>query len=209
MRNRVIAGFSVERAEDAVPIARALLSGGIEAIELTLRTPAAMDAIYAVAREVPEILLGVGTILTPAQCRQVVEAGASFGMSPGLNADVVCTAKELGFAFAPGIVTPSELEEAIGLGCRDVKFFPAEPSGGVAYLKSMATPYAHLGIRYYPLGGINTRNMMDYLNCHHVAAIGGSWIVRSDAVQKKDWGEIESSAREVQALLQQNEASMA
>ncbi len=199
---QVVAGFSVNHVDEAAPIARALLEGGIDAIELTLRTPAAMDAVHAIAQEVPEILLGVGTILTPKQCKEVIAAGAAVGMSPGTNPAVVRTAQEGGLAFAPGIATPSDLEVAISLGCRFIKYFPAEALGGVPYLNSMAAPYAHLGISYFPLGGINTNNMMDYLNSKHVVAIGGSWIVQSQLVQDKDWAGITERAKDVRRVVE-------
>ena len=179
----VVAGFSVEKAGHAAPVAKALLVGGIDAVELTLRTRAGTHAIRAIAAEVPEILLGVGTILTPAQAIETKQAGAHFGVSPGMNPCVVRAAMDAGLPFAPGVCTPSELESAIELGCRFVKFFPAEASGGLAYLKSMAAPYRHLGIRYFPLGGLNAGNMLDYLKEPDVPAIGGSWIVAKDLVE--------------------------
>lgn len=200
-KTQVVAGFSVNDADEAVPIARALLEGGIEAVELTLRTPAGMDAVRAIAREVPEVLLGVGTILTPKQCREVSAAGAAIGMSPGTNPAVVKAAKDSGLVFTPGIATPSDIEIAVELGCRCLKYFPAEALGGVDYLNSMATPYAHLGISYFPLGGINANNMMGYLNSKHVVAIGGSWIVQSKLVQDKDWNAITARAREVRQVI--------
>jgi len=173
---RVIAGFSVDRAEDAVPLARALLAGGIDVIELTLRTEAGLEAVAAICKEVPEMLVGVGTILTPETAEQVHAAGAAFGVAPGCNIRVIQKAQSLGLPFAPGITTPSELELAIEEGCRLVKFFPAEPSGGVPYLKSMSAPYAHLGIKYFPLGGINAENMGGYLALPQALA-GAGWFV--------------------------------
>ncbi len=199
-KSAVVAGFSVEKTEHAVPLARALLAGGIDVVELTLRTPAAMEAVKAIAREVPETLLGVGTILTPAQARETKAAGAHFGVSPGMNPRVIQAASEAGLPFAPGICTPSDLEAAIELGCRFVKFFPAEASGGVAYLKSMAAPYKHLGIRYFPLGGLNAGNMADYLAMDDVPTIGGSWIVKKELVDRGDWEGITARAAEVMAI---------
>lgn len=194
---RVVAGFSVERAEHAVPIARALLSGGIDAIELTLRTPAAMNGLRAICNEVPEMLTGVGTILSPELVREVKEAGADFGVAPGMNHRVVRAAIEARFPFAPGIATPSDIEAAVELGCKLLKFFPAEPSGGVTYLRSMSAPYKHLGINYFPLGGLNAENMLAYLNESNVLAVGGSWIVKNDLVQNEDWAGITARASDV------------
>lgn len=193
----VVAGFNVEKVEHAVPIAKALLAGGIEAIELTFRTPVALEALKAICAEVPEMLIGVGTILTPEQAIQVKEAGAHFAVAPGLNPRVVEKAKEIGLPFAPGIATPSELEIAAELGCRFVKFFPAEAQGGLTYLRSMSTPYKHLGIKYFPLGGVNATNMIDYLKEANVPTVGGSWIVKQNLVDAEDWAGITAIAKDV------------
>ena len=197
----VVAGFSVENPDHAQPIAEALLEGGLEAIELTLRTEAAFDALKIIVERVPDICAGVGTIITTDQVVKVKDMGGSFGVSPGLNPVVVEKCKELGLPFAPGIVTPSDLEAAISMGCRFVKFFPAEPSGGIPYLRSLAAPYNHLGIRYFPLGGINSANMIAYLQEPHVATVGGSWIVDQDLVANRDWNGIRVCAAAVRAAV--------
>lgn len=194
---RVVAGFSVDRVEDAVPLAQALLAGGISVVELTLRTEAGMMAVKEISAGVPDMLLGVGTILTPEQAEQVHANGADFGVSPGLNVRVIEAARQAGLPFAPGICTPSELETAIEHDCRFVKFFPAEAAGGLAYLRSMAAPYAHLGVQYFPLGGVNAENMVDYLRQPNIPAIGGSWIVKKDLVDAGDWDQITARAAEV------------
>ena len=193
----VVAGFSVEKIEHAVPLAKALLAGGIDVIELTLRTPIGLDAVKLIANEVPEMVVGVGTILTPETAVAVKKAGAHFGVAPGMNPRVVKAAREAGLPFAPGICTPSDLEAAIELGCRFVKFFPAEAAGGVTYLKSMAAPYNHLGIRYFPLGGVNSENMLDYLAEDNVPTVGGTWIVAKNLVQNEDWPGITAAAQKV------------
>jgi 2-dehydro-3-deoxyphosphogluconate aldolase/(4S)-4-hydroxy-2-oxoglutarate aldolase len=193
-KSGVVAGFSVEKLEHAVPLTRALLAGGIDTIELLLRTAEGVDSVKAICAEVPEMQVGVGTILTPETVQQVKAAGAHFGVSPGINPRVVDAAKEVGLPFAPGIATPSDLESAIELGCRFVKFFPAEVTGGVNYLRSMSAPYKHLGIEYFPLGGLNADNMVEYLNEPNVVAIGGSWIVRQDLVNNHDWDGITARA---------------
>lgn len=197
----VVAGFSVEDVQNAVPIAEALLSGGVHAIELTLRTSAGLDAVRAISGAVPEILLGVGTILTPDQAREAKSAGADFGVAPGFNPKVVQAAAEVGLPFAPGIATPSELEGALEVGCRFFKLFPAGPLGGVEYLRSLAAPYKHLGVRFFPLGGLNAANMIDYLEEPTVAAIGGSWIVQDELVESGDWAAIAARAAESRVLL--------
>ena len=193
----VVAGFSVEKIEHAVPLAKALLAGGIDVIELTLRTPIGLDAVKLIANEVPEMVVGVGTILTPETAVAVKKAGAHFGVAPGMNPRVVKAAREAGLPFAPGICTPSDLEAAIELGCRFVKFFPAEAAGGVTYLKSMAAPYNHLGIRHFPLGGVNSENMLDYLAEDNVPTVGGTWIVAKNLVQNEDWAGITAAAQKV------------
>ena len=193
----VVAGFSVENVEHAVPLANALLAGGIDAIELTLRTPAAMDGLKAICADVPDILTGVGTILTPGTVAEVKAAGADFGVAPGMNPRVVRAAQIAGLPFAPGIATPSDLEAAIELGCRFVKFFPAEAAGGISYLRSLAAPYQHLEIQYFPLGGLNAENMVDYLKQPNVPAIGGSWIVQKTLVDNEDWPGITARASDV------------
>jgi 2-dehydro-3-deoxyphosphogluconate aldolase/(4S)-4-hydroxy-2-oxoglutarate aldolase len=195
-RTGVIAVLMLDDAEDAVPLARALLEGGVDCIELTLRTPAAMDALRRVCTEVPEMVAGVGTILTPQQANDAAEAGAAFGVSPGMNPRVVTEAKRIGLPFAPGVCTPSDIEHALELDCTLLKFFPAEPSGGLAYLRSIAAPFAHLGVRYIPLGGVGAANAELYLKEPAIHALGGSWIAPREVIQKRDWAAITKNARE-------------
>jgi 2-dehydro-3-deoxyphosphogluconate aldolase/(4S)-4-hydroxy-2-oxoglutarate aldolase len=197
----VIAVLVIDEVADAIPVAEALLAGGIRAMELTLRTPAAIDALRAVVQHVPEMMPGIGTILTPDQVDEVVQAGAAFGVAPGLNRRVVERAKAVGLPFAPGVATPSDLETALELGCRDVKFFPAEPSGGLAYLKSMAAPYSHLGVRFVPLGGLSAGNLGDYLNSPLVMAVGGSWLAPRDLIREHNWAEIARRAAEATQIV--------
>ncbi len=197
-----MAVLTVERVEDAAPLARALLAGGVDAMELTLRTPAAAEALRVVVAKVPEMLAGVGTILTPEQVAEVREAGAAFGVAPGTNPRVVEAARAAGLAFAPGVATPSDIERAVELGCRTLKFFPAERIGGLPYLKSMAAPYAHLGLRFMPLGGINSGNMQEYLRDPLMLAVGGSWIAPRGKILERDWQGITETAREATGLVE-------
>lgn len=190
----IIAVIAIEDAADAVPMAKALQRGGITAIELTLRTPAALDSIRAIRAEVPEILLGAGTILTPEQVDAALEAGAQFGVAPGLNSRVIEYADKVGLPFAPGVMTPSDIERAIELGCKTMKLFPSESIGGMKTLSTMAAPYKHLGIGFIPLGGLNEANMGSYLSSPLVAAIGGSWLAKTDRIAAKDWDGIEANA---------------
>jgi len=197
----IVAVLVVDDAKDAVPLARALLAGGVNAIELTLRTPAALDALREIKAGVPEVVAGVGTILTPEQVKQVVDAGGAFGVAPGLNPRVLAAAREAGLSFAPGILTPSDIELAVESGCQLLKFFPAEPSGGLSYLKSIAAPYAHLGLRFVPLGGLNAKNMASYLADPAIAALGGSWLAPRELIRGGNWEKITAlSAEAVQII---------
>ncbi len=199
----VVSVLVVDEAQDAVPLARALLDGGIDAMELTLRTPAAVEALVAIRREIPEMLAGIGTILHPDQVRQVYDAGAAFGVAPGTNPRVVEAAERIGLPFAPGIATPTDLELALQLGCHDVKFFPAESLGGLPYLKSLASPYVHLGVRFIPLGGLNQQNLGAYLTDPLVLAVGGSWLAPRHLIQNKDWLAIRENAAAVREQVDQ------
>lgn len=177
----------VDDANDAVPLAQALKAGGVDAVELTLRTDAAMEALKRIRAEVPEMLVGVGTILTPQQVNAVKEAGAAFGVAPGMNPRVVSEANRIGLPFSPGVCTPTDIELAIEQGCRVLKFFPSEPSGGLTYLRTIAAPFAHLGVKYIPLGGVNAANAEAYLREPSVLALGGSWLGPKDLIKAKDW----------------------
>lgn len=190
----VIAVLVIDQPDDAVPVARALLAGGVDCLELTLRTESAIESVRRICQEVPEVLVGVGTILKPQQVDAALEAGAAFGVAPGLNPRVVQHASEIGLPFSPGVCTPSDIELALELGCRVLKFFPAEPSGGLNYLKTVAAPFAHLGVRYVPLGGVSAKNAEDYLRDTNVLALGGSWLGPREAIQRQDWAGITALA---------------
>jgi 2-dehydro-3-deoxyphosphogluconate aldolase/(4S)-4-hydroxy-2-oxoglutarate aldolase len=191
----VIAVLVIDDVKDAVPLARALLEGDVDIMELTLRTPVAMDALEEIKNNVPEMIVGIGTVLTGDQVRQIKKLGAAFGVAPGLNPNVVKTAQQEGLAFCPGIVTPSDIECAIELGCNVLKYFPAEPAGGLAYLKSMTNPYTHLGLKYIPLGGLSQDHLRAYLEFSAILAVGGSWIAQRDTIRKNDWKTITDNAR--------------
>lgn len=195
-RSGVVAVLVIDDASNAVPLAQALLRGGIDAMELTLRTDAAIDSLKAIRDAVPEMLAGIGTILTTQQVDEVVAANAAFGVAPGLNRRVVEYAQDKGLPFGPGIATPSDIEQGLEMGCHTLKYFPAETAGGLTHLKNMAAPYQHLGIDFIPLGGLNAHNMSDYLSSPLIAAIGGSWIAKRDAIAAQDWEIIEANARQ-------------
>jgi 2-dehydro-3-deoxyphosphogluconate aldolase/(4S)-4-hydroxy-2-oxoglutarate aldolase len=193
----IIAVLEIESEQNAVPLAKALLEGGITVIELALRTPAAIPSISLIAKEVPQMFIGVGTIIEPGQAAAVQKKpGVHFGVSPGINPEIVKEAAKAKLPFAPGVATPSELEQAISLGCRVVKFFPAEGMGGLSYLKNINAPYNHLGIKYIPLGGVSVNNLTDYAKFSPVLAVGGSWIASKELIKMQDWTEITKLARE-------------
>ena len=198
----VIAVLVIDDAQHAVPLARALIAGGIDAMELTLRTPAALEALRRVRAEVPEMLAGIGTVLTPEQVGEVAKLKGAFAVAPGTNPRVIQAAREQGLPFMPGVATPSDVEAAIEAGCRDLKFFPAESCGGLAYLKNMAAPYVHLGVRFVPLGGLTAKNLKDYLADPLTLAVGGSWLAPRALIQAQDWDKIRANAAEARAIVQ-------
>lgn len=199
-RSGIVAVLILESVEDAVPVAESLLAGGIDAMELTLRTPAAIGALKAIRAQVPDMLAGIGTILTPQQVHEVVDCGAAFGVAPGMNPRVVEAAQTAGLPFAPGICTPSDIERALEFDCRLLKFFPAEPSGGLKYLDAIAAPYQHLGVRYIPLGGVNEANCAAWLSSRHVGSLGGSWLAPKELITARDWEGITTLARRAAAI---------
>ncbi len=190
----VLAVLMIDKAADAVPLAEALFAGGITAMELTLRTNAAIDALRAIKKGVPQMLVGIGTVLTPEQVKQVAGEGAAFAVSPGINRRVVETALACGLPFAPGVLTPSDIETALELGCRRLKLFPAEASGGLTYLRNIAAPYNQLGVKYLPLGGVKQSNLAEYLSEPLVTAVGGSWLAPKQAIANHDWPHIRGLA---------------
>ncbi|MCX7819091.1 MAG: bifunctional 4-hydroxy-2-oxoglutarate aldolase/2-dehydro-3-deoxy-phosphogluconate aldolase [Kiritimatiellae bacterium] len=191
------------------PLARALMEGGVGAMELTLRTPAALDALRRIRAEVPEMLAGVGTILTPDQVEAARSAGAAFGVSPGTNPRVLEAAARSGLPFAPGVATPSDIERALEHGCQVLKLFPAEPLGGIAYLRAIAAPYQHLGVRFVPLGGLTQGNVAQWLAEPLVLAVGGSWLAPRDAIRNGDWAAIRALAEAARTAVVQTRQAQA
>ena len=198
----IIAVLTLEEPSDAVRVASALLAGGISCVELTLRTSTALDSIRAIRTSVPEMLVGAGTVLSPMQVNEVKAAGAAFGVSPGMNPRVVGEARKIGLPFAPGVCTPTDIEFAVEEGCRLMKFFPCETSGGLPHLRNMAAPFNHLGVSFIPLGGVNPATAETFLREPLVHAIGGSWIAPQGLIQNKDWQAITALARDAAALVQ-------
>jgi 2-dehydro-3-deoxyphosphogluconate aldolase/(4S)-4-hydroxy-2-oxoglutarate aldolase len=183
----------VEDVAAAVPLARALVAGGLPAVELTLRTPAALDAIRAIATEVPEILVGAGTVLSVGQAKEAADAGARFLVSPGATPALLAGLADTGLPFLPGTATVSEVLAVLEAGVTEMKFFPAEASGGVAFLRSVAGPVP--AARFCPTGGITADTAASYLALPNVGCVGGTWITPPDAVAAGDWARIEELAR--------------
>lgn len=197
---RIVPVVVLDKEEQAEPLAESLLKAGLDIMEVTFRTSAAEGAIRRIARQFPQMLLGAGTVLEPEQAWRAADAGATFALAPGLNERVVEAAGKAGILMFPGIMTPSEVERGLALGCRIQKFFPAENAGGVAMLKALEGPYAHTGVKFLPTGGIGLNNMKSYLERPSVAAIGGSWIVEKKLIGAGDWGTIERLTREALAI---------
>ena len=174
----IIPVIKLERVEEAVPLARSLLAGGIPVAEVTFRTSAAAEGIAAIRREVPQMLVGAGPVLTTDQANAAIQAGAQFVVSPGSNGKIIDRVLAAGVAMIPGVATPSEIEAAIERGLNVLKFFPAEALGGIAMLKSLSGPYSQ--IKFVPTGGISANNMKDYLHQKNVLAVGGSWMIQND-----------------------------
>ncbi|RSN82670.1 keto-deoxy-phosphogluconate aldolase [Streptomyces sp. WAC 05379] len=188
----------IDDPSDAVPLARALVAGGLPAIEVTLRTPAALEAIAAVAEAVPDAVVGAGTVITPEQVRLAVTAGARFLVSPGWTDLLLEAMRASGVPYLPGVSTTSEVVALLERGVREMKFFPAEAAGGTAYLKSLNGPLPQA--RFCPTGGIGPATAPDYLALPNVGCVGGSWMLPADAVAARDWGRVEALAREAAGL---------
>ena len=191
----VVPVIAIDDAQSAIPLADALMEGGLPVAEITFRTAAAAEVIARIAKERPSVILGAGTVLSVENLRRAKDAGARFGVAPGLNPDVVFEAGKLGLPFIPGVVTPSEVEQALALGARLLKFFPAEAFGGLKVIKALAAPYAHTGVRFMPTGGVTTTNLPDYLAVEVVACVGGTWIASREAIAEKKWAQIRDNCK--------------
>ena len=184
--------------DHAVPVARALVAGGLPVIELTLRTPVALDAIATIAAEVPEILVGAGTITSPELVARAVQAGAQFLVSPGTTPGLLREMAGSGVPFLPGTATVTEAMAVLEAGFSEMKFFPAEASGGAAYLRSLASPLP--AARFCPTGGVTAASAPSYLSLPNVGCVGGSWLTPADALRDGDWDRVAALAREASAL---------
>ena len=190
----IIPVIAIEDADKAVPLAKALVAGGLPAAEVTFRTAAAESAIRAIVKEVPEMLVGAGTVLTKDQADRAIDAGVSFIVSPGFNPGITKYVLSKGVCMLPGTATAGEMEQAMELGLKAVKFFPAEQNGGVAKLKALAGPYRNL--KWMPTGGVNTDNLAGYMSFPGVLACGGTWMVKSELIKGERWEEITAICRD-------------
>jgi 2-dehydro-3-deoxyphosphogluconate aldolase/(4S)-4-hydroxy-2-oxoglutarate aldolase len=191
----VVPVIAIDSVEAALPLADALLEGGLPVAEITFRTAAAAEVIARIAKERPTMVLGAGTVLTAENLGRACDAGAKFGVAPGLNQDVVAEAAHRGLPFIPGVITPTEIEQALALGLTLLKFFPAEAFGGLKVIKALSAPYAHVGIKFMPTGGVSMANLPDYLAEKVIACVGGTWIASREAIAEKKWSQIRDNCR--------------
>lgn len=195
---RVIPVITLDRLEDAVPLARALVAGGVRLLEVTLRTAAGLDGARAIMRAVPDAVVGIGTVLTPDDLRRAVEAGASFALSPGATPDLLAAAAGVQIPFLPGVATASELMAALARGFTTAKFFPATSSGGLPALRALAGPFPQA--RFCPTGGITEANAAEWLALPNVVAVGGSWLTPAAEVAAGQWDLIRDRAARTMSL---------
>ncbi len=199
---RLVPVVKIENSNNAVPLGQALLGGGLPLAEITFRTDAAEAAIRALTAELTEILVGAGTVLSIDQVKSAVDAGARFIVAPGFNPKVVDYCLEHNICVVPGINNPSQIERALERNLKVVKFFPAEASGGLPFLKAVAAPYAD--IQFMPTGGINPQNLLSYLSFKRVIACGGSWMVKSDLITRGNFEDIKRLTQEATAIIREN-----
>lgn len=199
----VVPVIAIERASDAVPLADALLEGGLPVAEITFRTEAAADVLSAMRDARPELCIGAGTILDTINLERAIESGARFGLAPGYDPDVVEAAKAAGLPFCPGVMTPSDLTLASARGVRLAKFFPAGVAGGPKALSGIAAPFAHLGIRFIPTGGVTEATIGEWLAIRQVVAVGGTWIARTEDIREGRFKEIARNAADAVRVAKQ------
>jgi 2-dehydro-3-deoxyphosphogluconate aldolase/(4S)-4-hydroxy-2-oxoglutarate aldolase len=196
LKRPVIPVIVIDNANDAEPLAEALLAGGMDVIEVTCRTAAAPEALARIIKSFPEMMVGAGTVVTRDQAQMCIDVGVSFGLAPGLNPDTVEFFQQNNTLFIPGVMTPSEIEQGLSLGCQLLKFFPAGAAGGVNMLKNLGGPYASQGVRFCPTGGISLDNMNDFLSMPVVSAIGGSWLATRKQIADKAWDVITQQVKD-------------
>jgi len=186
----IVPVVAIDSVDHALPLADALIGGGLPVAEITFRTSAAAEVISLLSSKRPELLVGAGTVLTEENLLAAKECGARFAVSPGLNPRIVGRAAEIGLPFVPGVATPSDVEAALALGRTQLKFFPAGMLGGVAMVRALAGPYGHTGVRFVPTGGVNADNLPEYLGCPAVAAVGGTWLAKREDMAAGRWDDV-------------------
>ena len=203
----IIPIIAIDRVDQALPLADALLAGGLPVIEITFRTAVASEVIRLLTRERPNLLVGAGTVLSRETAAAAKEAGAKFAVAPGLNPATVKCAAELDLPFMPGVATPSEVELALDLGCRMLKLFPVAMLGGVEMLNALLGPYGHTGVKFIPTGGVSPANLHAYLSCKGVAAVGGTWLARKEDLSGGKWAEIQRRCSEAAESVRRHRSS--
>lgn len=198
----IIPVVAINDAGDSLPLAEALLEGGIEIIEITFRTAAAGESIRRIRKEFPDLLVGAGTIVTEDQAKQAVDTGSQFGLAPGTDPQTIRYFKDRSIPFIPGILSPTDIQTAYKMGCNRLKFFPAGAAGGPPMLNALSAPYKSLGIKFCPTGGVTVDNLNDYLSMDTVFAVGGTWLAKTDRIDAKDWSGITENARAAVAALE-------
>ncbi|GHB92154.1 bifunctional 4-hydroxy-2-oxoglutarate aldolase/2-dehydro-3-deoxy-phosphogluconate aldolase [Cerasicoccus arenae] len=195
----VIPVIVIDNANDAVPLAEALIAGGLNIIEVTFRTAAAAEAIERIANKFPDMLVGAGTVVTAEQAQRAIDAGSKFGLAPGTDPETIAYFKSKNVPFIPGVMTPTDIQMAYKAGCKRLKFFPAGAAGGTKMLKAMCAPYSNLGVKFCPTGGVSLDNMLEYLAMPEVFAIGGSWLATKAQIASGDWAGITQQVKDALA----------
>jgi 2-dehydro-3-deoxyphosphogluconate aldolase / (4S)-4-hydroxy-2-oxoglutarate aldolase len=190
-RKRILPAVTFNALDDVLPVVEAFLNAGLDVMEIPFRTPVAEQAIETIRKLYPQMNVGAGTLLNKGQVRDAVNAGARFGLAPGINKTVCEEACKMGLPFIPGSMTPSEIEAAYEMGFKIQKLFPAEQIGAVSFLKAMQGPYEGLGIQFIPMGGVNRANLSSYLQMRNVLAVGGSWLATTELIRQKNFKQIE------------------
>lgn len=198
---RLMPVIAIESVKDALPMADAFIKGGLPCVEITFRTEAAAEVIALIRKERPDMIVGAGTVLNAENLAKAKKAGAMFGVAPGFNPDIVKAAREMNFPFIPGIVTSSELEQAFALGCKVLKFFPAELGGGVKMLEALTAPYGHTGVSFMPTGGVTPGNLGAYLSVKTVKFAGGTWLAKKEDIASGNWAQITKKCAEALDLV--------
>jgi len=191
----IVPVIAIENADAAIPLADAFIEGGLPVVEITFRTAAAAEVIRKMSKERPQLIVGAGTVLTLANLEAAKASGAAFAVAPGLNPQTVKQAQAMGLPFMPGVATPSDIELGLSLGCKLLKFFPAEANGGVSMIEALSAPYKHTGVRFMPTGGVNPANLESYLKLDTVAAVGGTWIAKKEDLANGKWDDIRNRCK--------------